>query len=42
MSTRGRSSDELVDEFVRYLNGAGFEPKEPEDVSEELRNHLIA
>ena len=37
MSTRGRSSDELVDEFVRYLNGAGFEPKEPEDVPEELR-----
>ena len=37
MSTRGRSSDELVDEFVRYLNGAGFEPKEPENVPEELR-----
>jgi hypothetical protein len=37
MSTRGRSSDELVDEFVRYLNGAGFEPKFPDEVPEELR-----
>jgi hypothetical protein len=26
-----------VDEFVRYLNGAGFEAKEPENVPEELR-----
>ena len=32
-----KSSDELVDEFVRYLNGAGFEPKFPDQLSEELR-----
>ena len=37
MSTTGNSSDELVDEFVRYLNGAGFEPKFLDEVPEELR-----
>jgi hypothetical protein len=37
MGTRGRSSDELVDEFVRYLNTTGFEPKFPDDIPEELR-----
>lgn len=37
MSTRGRSSIELVDKFVSYLKGAGFEPKFPDDVPEELR-----
>ena len=35
--TPEKSSDELVDEFVRYLNGAGFEPKFPDQLSEELR-----
>lgn len=37
MSTSGRSSDELVDEFVAYLNRTGFEPKLPHEVPEELR-----
>jgi hypothetical protein len=37
MSTSGRSSDELVDEFVACLNRAGFEPKFPDQVPEELR-----
>lgn len=29
--------DFLVDEFVRYLNAAGFEPGAPEEVPDELR-----
>jgi hypothetical protein len=37
MSTQGRSCDNLVTEFVGYLNSAGFEPKFPDDVAEELR-----
>ena len=37
MRTLGKSSDELVDEFVRYLNKAGFEPKFPDQLPEELR-----
>jgi hypothetical protein len=37
MSTSGRSSDDLVDEFVRYLNETGFDPKLPDAVPEELR-----
>lgn len=37
MSTSGRSSDELVDEFVAYLDLVGFEPKFPHEVPEELR-----
>ena len=37
MSTQGRTSDKLVDEFVRYLNGAGFQPKFPDDIPEEFR-----
>ena len=36
MSTRGRSSDDFVDEFVRYLN-SGIGPKFPWDIPEELR-----
>lgn len=31
------SADELVDVFVSYLNGAGFEPKFPDEIPEELR-----
>jgi len=37
MSTRGRISNELVDEFVCFLNDAGFEPKFSDEVPEELR-----
>lgn len=37
MSTIGKSVDELVDDFVRYLNGAGFDPKFPDQLPEELR-----
>jgi hypothetical protein len=31
------NADELVDAFVSYLNGAGFEPRFPDEVPEELR-----
>jgi hypothetical protein len=43
VSERGRVSavaesvDELVDVFVSYLNGVGFEPKFPDEIPEELR-----
>jgi hypothetical protein len=37
VTTPGKSFDELVDEFVRYLNRAGFEPKFPDQVPQELR-----
>lgn len=37
MSTVGRTADELVDQFVDYLNGAGFEPRFPDEIPEELR-----
>ena len=37
MSTVGRTVDELVDRFVHYLNGAGFEPRFPDEIPEELR-----
>jgi len=37
MSTIGRQSDELVDEFVAYLNRVGFQPKSPDQVPEQLR-----
>ena len=37
MSTIGRSSDALVDDFVRYANQAGFEWKFPDEVPQELR-----
>jgi len=31
------NEDHFVDAFVEYLNAAGFEPKMPKDVPEELR-----
>jgi len=37
VGTTGESADTLVDEFVRYLNDVGFEPKFPDAVPEELR-----
>lgn len=37
MSTRGRSLHTVIDDFVGYLNGAGFEPRSTEDVPLELR-----
>lgn len=37
MSTLGRTADELVDRFVDYLNGVGFEPQPPDQMPEELR-----
>ena len=36
MSTIGKSADELVDSFVRYLNEAGFEPRPPDEIPAEL------
>src|SRR5580692_9041309 len=41
MSTRGRSSDELVDRFVQYLNAAGFQPGFPDDIPQELRTSEV-
>lgn len=37
MSTIGSAADALVDDFVGYLNQAGFQPKYPKEVPEELR-----
>lgn len=37
MSEVAKNIDELVTEFVSYLNGAGFEPKFSNEVPEELR-----
>lgn len=37
MSKTRKRSDELADEFVRYVNEAGFEQKSPDDVPEDLR-----
>lgn len=37
MGTSGGSSDEVVDQFVVYLNRAGFQPQRPDQVPEELR-----
>ena len=38
MSTVGRTAAELVDRFVNYLNGAGFEPRFQDEIPEELRS----
>ena len=37
MSTTGKYGHELVDKFVQYLNEMGFEPRNPDEVPEELR-----
>ena len=37
MSTVGTAVDELVERFVNYLNGAGFEPRFQDEIPEELR-----
>jgi len=37
LSKSAKDVDALVDEFVRYLNQAGFQPRFPDDVPEELR-----
>jgi hypothetical protein len=37
MSTTSKSSDELVDKFVRYANETGFESRSPDEVPEDLR-----
>ena len=37
VSTRGRNADVLVDEFVRYANEVGFEPRFEDEVPHELR-----
>jgi hypothetical protein len=42
MTKSARRTDALVDEFVRYLNQAGFEPGFPDDVPEELRTSEAA
>ena len=40
MSTIGSAADALVDDFVCYLNHAGFQPKFPKEVPEELRTSV--
>lgn len=40
MTAVAENADELVDAFVSYLNGAGFEPKFPDQLPEELRTSI--
>ena len=42
MSATGKKSEAAVDNFVRYVNEAGLEPKFPDDVPEELRTSEAA
>src|SRR5882757_4890834 len=37
MPTSSKADRELLDNFVRYLNDAGFEPGFPDDIPRELR-----